>query len=316
LIGVSIKKDNEEEVREFPEDLSAYAGALVKVKKPALFEICSETLALAFDKISRQKWLDLLKVYDHNLFIEVFEQAIGKGKINTLKHHFNLLAHLFQRQFRRPSPFIFTEIDKIPAYIERTDLSSTKMSDNYYYSYNEKERKEQVKAILNYVILLSKHKEEDVKWLEACVNSITGKASRRYINKMLVPMFTRHKEGAFYNAMQQFCINDLQKRTAEEPKPPATWQREVPKAKYDKEVWEMLGSFLESPIETTYNYASKQANRTIVERAIRRVSVDLKMETIRKGSPYTLQITKTQKAYEKELKDYQEDLKLLAKFKV
>lgn len=307
---MSLKNDEEDRVRKFPEDLSAYAGTLVKVKKPALFEICSETLALAFDKICKQKWLDLLNVYDHALFIEVFELAIDKGRINTLKHHFNLLAHFFQK----PSAFIFNEIDKIPKYIERTDLFSNKINN---YSYNKKERKEQIKAILTDVILLSKHKEKDEKWLEDCLNSITEKASRKNINKILVPQFCKNKEGAFYCAMQQFCLADLQKRTASEPQPPKTWKRSVPKTNdYYAAVWEVLRDFIESPTETTFDFRANQARRNQVLNAILNVNIDLKTETIKKGSPHTLRITKTQKAYEKELKNYKEDLKLLVKFKV
>ena len=39
--------------------------------------------------------------------------------------------------------------------------------------------------------------------------------------------------------------------------------------------------------------------------------LDLKMETIKKGSPYTLKLTKTQAAYEKALREWQEDLGIL-----
>ena len=40
-------------------------------------------------------------------------------------------------------------------------------------------------------------------------------------------------------------------------------------------------------------------------------TVDLKYETIKKGSPHLLKITKTQAAFEKKLKNWKEDLSLI-----
>lgn len=48
-----------------------------------------------------------------------------------------------------------------------------------------------------------------------------------------------------------------------------------------------------------------------MEDIIENVVIDLKYETIRKKSSYTLRITKTQETYKKELKAWYEDMKLL-----
>jgi len=50
-----------------------------------------------------------------------------------------------------------------------------------------------------------------------------------------------------------------------------------------------------------------------MENAISNVVIDLKTETIRKGSPHTLRIIKTQEAYDKQMKKWGEDLELLNK---
>ena len=51
-----------------------------------------------------------------------------------------------------------------------------------------------------------------------------------------------------------------------------------------------------------------------MENAIRDVEpIDLKMETIRKGTPHTLRLTKTLDAYEKARKEWKEDLALLGR---
>jgi hypothetical protein len=51
--------------------------------------------------------------------------------------------------------------------------------------------------------------------------------------------------------------------------------------------------------------------RDELARAIDAGKVDLKKETIRTGSPHTLRLTKTQASYERELKKWTEDTKLL-----
>jgi hypothetical protein len=47
--------------------------------------------------------------------------------------------------------------------------------------------------------------------------------------------------------------------------------------------------------------------------AISNTVIDLKTETIKKGSPHTLRITKTQEAYHREMKKWEEDAALLNK---
>ncbi len=48
-----------------------------------------------------------------------------------------------------------------------------------------------------------------------------------------------------------------------------------------------------------------------MERLIELSKVDVKIETIRKGSPHTLRITKTQDSYERALGKWNEDVNLL-----
>ena len=43
--------------------------------------------------------------------------------------------------------------------------------------------------------------------------------------------------------------------------------------------------------------------------------LDLKMETIKKGSPHTLRITKTQSSYQRPMQMWNEDVELLEKVK-
>jgi len=118
------------------------------------------------------------------------------------------------------------------------------------------------------------------------------------------------------NKLFQFCELDLQLRTTNKPQPPADWIMEVPKTNdYYQDRWNILKDFLESPTKSVFDYVAVQAKRKFLEEALRNVKIDLKIETIKKGSPHTLRITKTQGTYKKLLKQWEEDLELLKRIK-
>ena len=48
-----------------------------------------------------------------------------------------------------------------------------------------------------------------------------------------------------------------------------------------------------------------------MDSAVGSVTIDLRMETIKKGSPHTLRLIKTQAAYEKDLANWRIDVSLL-----
>ncbi|WP_438711342.1 hypothetical protein ACSTS3_00170 [Aquimarina muelleri] len=77
----------------------------------------------------------------------------------------------------------------------------------------------------------------------------------------------------------------------------------------------MLTPFLNSPVDSVYEYRANQQLRDIMETAIKNITIDLKTETIKKSRPYTLKIIKTQKEYEKLLTYWNEDNILLEKLK-
>ncbi len=80
-------------------------------------------------------------------------------------------------------------------------------------------------------------------------------------------------------------------------------------------IWDILADFLKSATLQIFDYQAILEKRNEMEYAIRDVVIDIKMETIRKGSPHTLRLTKTQYAYERELAKWKEDVGLLEKLK-
>ncbi len=146
---------------------------------------------------------------------------------------------------------------------------------------------------------------------------MTHAMPRKYVNKVLVPVLQTHpdKTGKLFRALYEVCVQDLKERTAVKPEPPHDWKRKVPRSTGYKEVWEMLRPFLTSPTEQIFDYRKAQRYRDEVGNAIRNVKIDLRTETIRKGSPHTLRIIKTQAAYERALKAWEVDVAILGEVK-
>ena len=109
------------------------------------------------------------------------------------------------------------------------------------------------------------------------------------------------------------CRKNVEQRVNNKPQPPTDWSRQVPVANGDKKQWQLLKEFLESPQQQVFDYRVNQQERKEMEHAISRIVVDLKTETIKKGSPHTLRITKTQAAFNRQMKDWNEDVMLLEK---
>jgi hypothetical protein len=105
----------------------------------------------------------------------------------------------------------------------------------------------------------------------------------------------------------------VEHRVNNKPQPPTDWSGQVPVTTGDKKQWQALKEFLESPHQQVFDYREKQQQRNEMEHAISHVVIDLRTETIRKGSPHTLRITKTQAAYHRQMKDWNEDVMLLEK---
>ena len=85
----------------------------------------------------------------------------------------------------------------------------------------------------------------------------------------------------------------------------------MPKSKYYQNRLDILRSFLESPSQQVFDYRAVKKERGAMVSAIENVTIDLRMETIRKGSPHILRLIKTQAAYELDLKNWEEDVALL-----
>jgi len=283
------------------------------VKKYAL-----AILVQAFDKINIEGWVTLLKAYHPYLFSSVFSQVSNSKSIPKVYHLFKILQSLITHEV---SSFVQSEIDRIPSYLKELNLHKTEKDNQYQTSYKEDElsKKDFIIAIIHHLLDFSKHKANDKQWIERVVNILGSNQERKYINEVLAIVLLDKgvTKGKLYDQIHAMCITDFSHRANNKPQPPIDWSRALPQNlhTYDQDVWDMLQPFLESPTEKVFEYRKAQSYRSRVESALKNVVIDLKTETVKKGSPHTLKITKTQAAYERKYSQWQEDVKLLEQLK-
>ncbi|MEX1193044.1 MAG: 2OG-Fe(II) oxygenase [Brumimicrobium sp.] len=157
---------------------------------------------------------------------------------------------------------------------------------------------------------------EDVNWSDRIGQSVQSQSDWKYIHKTLAPILVEEKNTSKLSLnWVSFCKGYLKERVNTKPEPPADWVRELPKTNDHTEVWEMLEDFMNSPEQQVYEYRRGKEYRQLFESAILNAKVDLKTETIKKGSPHTLKIIKTQDSYENKLRTWKKDRALLENLK-
>jgi hypothetical protein len=294
----------------FSDDFSIVATILLKLKNETfILEKCEALLAAIFKNIHVNNWTALLQHYEPILFKHIFESVATRNDVYCINHILEILKSLNSIPSSSLDDFLQYHIQYIPTYLENIQLSKLKDENRYETEKNET-RKKMIIAILEKVIALSECKEKDTDWINRLVEIITKSLPRNYVNNVLI-IILENKKGILVKKIKQLCILNLTERTAVKPNPPANWKRNLPDTKNDVEVWNILAPFLESADAQIFEYKKAQSYRSQMESAINRVTIDLKMETIAKGSPHVLKITKTQAAYERQLKKWHEDMAIL-----
>ncbi|SDC16363.1 2OG-Fe(II) oxygenase [Niabella drilacis] len=169
---------------------------------------------------------------------------------------------------------------------------------------------------LHHLLWMAKKASPVAAWIQEILPILTKDLQRSYVHKVLAPLLLQVKDGSkLTDGLRQSCRDYLQQRADQQPQPPPDWSRPLPDTKQYSKEWQLLKTFLESPTEQVFNFRKNQAERTALEHAIKNATIDLKTETIKTGSPHTLRITKTQATYQRQMKDWKEDVVLLEKLK-
>ena len=294
-------------------DFSIVADILAKIKEETFLKENGEAILVAtFAHIKIKSWIELLQHYQPEIFTPIFQKVAGTNDIDVIHHLLKVLIALDSLNSPSLNPFLLEHIQNIPDYLSKVKLGKVKET-TYYYRNEGSSRKETIIAIVEKVLGLSQHKEADDEWIQRILKSMTSSLNRGYVNEVLsiILLSLTYNHRVLAKILYEVCVKDLSRRTKEKPMPLPNWKRSVPNTKDDLEVWEILKPFLQSTTQQVFEYRANQSYRDEMANAINRLTIDLKMETIRRGSPHTLKLTKTQAAYEKSLEKWKEDVKLL-----
>jgi hypothetical protein len=301
------------EDRFLEEDFSVIAQALAQ---PACRQLWTSSapdlLTAAFTGINAESWIQLAQSVEPAMLTPSFKKAAKSGEAKKLNHYLGILLSFIEVKQPELESFVLQQLEDLAQAYQQAQVSKLKKEKYDYYN-DVPARIETAKAIVQKILLLSQLKEAETDWLYELLDALVSPGPRKYVNKVLVATVLADEcpGGSLSNWLRHACIGDLQDRTAVLPQPPENWSMAVPSSNRYRDEWEMLRSFLESTTQQFFDYSQNEAYRDHLTRIIQAQKIDLRMETIRKGRPYTLRITKTQATYETELKNYKEDQKLL-----
>ncbi|REG84530.1 2OG-Fe(II) oxygenase family protein [Algoriphagus antarcticus] len=284
-----------------PTNYNAVADWLINGNKTTfLLNLLPERLHLFFEKIDTESWIKLFKFLSRENGTILFEKLTKALTLSVLEKLLDVLQVMMEDKTLKPLATV--QIQKLPKYFKLV--------------YDEYDHRVNAPAFTN-LFWTAKHASSTAEWTNEILETLIQKPNRTYIHGTIAPQLLSVKEPSeLTHKLLLFCQEYLQQRANNEPQPPASWSRPMPdnfgSHKYQ---WQILKDFLESPTEQNFDFRKNQTERKELEYAIKSSVVDLKTETIKKGSPHTLRITKTQAAYHRQMNDWNEDVALLEKLK-
>ena len=282
-------------------NFNAIADWVVNRKDDAFFLKLGESICrLYFTKIDTAHWLQLIDFFPWKVSEQIFSRVTEEISLSVAEQLLAILHTLSARGLY--DDLVVEEIRKLPGHLAALPVNPAKKQFTI------------TRNALGDLFEIEKRMPQGETWINHMTDVLTRHPVRNYINGILVPeLLTLEGKTKLASNLLLFCRQYLQARVDNPPQPPANWSRQVPSGTGEDGRWQLLKAFLESPDQQVFDYRKNQAERTELENAIRHVTIDLRTETIRKGSPHTLRIIKTQAAYEKAMKIWNEDRELLNK---
>jgi len=251
-----------------------------------------------FTKINTDHWIELIHFYRPEITQKMFGLITQNISLPVIEQLLSVLRALSVTD--KPDNLLVSQVEKLPGYFSELSINTAKKNIPLSGT-----------ALLD-LFWIEKKLPQDEAWIIHIAEILTQNQQRNYVKHVLIPQLLVLTERTLLaNKILLTCRQYLLERVANKPQPPADWSRQVPDTANYKKQWQLLKAFLESPTQQVFDYRKNQSQRNDLENAITHVEIDLKTETIRKGSPHTLRITKTQAAYNREMKIWNEDMDLL-----
>jgi hypothetical protein len=141
-----------------------------------------------------------------------------------------------------------------------------------------------------------------------------NKLNRKWVYKIAIHILqsfaTRH---ILFEELKKCTVQYLTISTMLEPVYPTDYVRYFPDVAKKNKLDELLKDFCENPNIYTLDYRKAEQERKEMQSRINHYHLDIITDTIKKGSPYTLRLTKNTNTYNRFMKEFEEDGKMLGK---
>lgn len=263
-------------------------------------EIGNRLLTIHFLKIDSDHWAKLADFYPVRYLEDLFQHIAQQDSQPTITHLLSILNALSVKE--SCFSLIANQMKEIPACFSK--LNSTL----------KKEKPLITPQTLRDLLSIESRFPQTKEWVGSMTSLMTEVKDRNYINTTLTgELIAVNSYSELAYQLMRSCRNNLQQRVNNKPEPPSDWSRPVPDTLIKDPTCGFLVAFLQSPDQHVYDYRQKQDKRMALENIIQYVDIDLSTETIRKGSPHVLRLTKTTASYNRQLKQWHEDVNLLEK---
>lgn len=272
---------------------------ILQKKEALLFEMDEDTIQHYFLKIEAGCWFKLFQLMPTGKVLQLLGKITHPISVPVLE---KLLAVLVSLSTQKPfHEMVFLFFDKLPQHF------------NFLYG---KQSKRIDKDALHHLFTLEKTLSPVHSRVREIAKSMFVNPEHTYLSTVLVPsLLSTETTTKLMIQLLDLSVEYLQSRVDNKPQPPANWTRPVPEKSRYQTQWDILEDFLNSPTEQVFDYRKVKHERELMEEAIRSVTIDLKMETIKKGSPHLLRITKTRDKYNRQMNIWNKNVSLLKKIK-
>jgi len=297
LISEGIGLSDSNEIKNY----DSIANWVFRNESKSFIKLCNiGALKHYFVKISTEKWFEILVKTEIDTLKYLFENVLKNSTLASVLQWTNFaILGIKNEKLKEIIKSYYLQIDTyLKPYFENKKILGITLTSE----------------IVRNIIELEELIHQDDTHQYHLAEILTFNPTRDYLHSIIIPTITNYpNKTSFAKILLQKSVLHLQELVSNKPLPPANWKREVPQTSSYTKQWATLKAFLEAENMETYEIKAVQNIRNEFEEAIKSVKIDLRTETIKKGSPHTLKITKTKDAYKRAFKNWEEDEILLKK---
>ena len=235
-----------------------------------------------FLKLPIESWSGLTSLLGEKQLEDILNMASSSTQQGVIERYLEVLQYLYQNKIA--TAIIKNCLAQLPGAMSQHIKAIKQGQDPGF--------RQMIRISLWFSARLSLSDE----WQEQMLDIITSTQQTTYRNDILIPTLLEGKQNdPLYKSILNRTIDFL--NSLSEPQPPKDYKRPLPKEALPAKFYQLLVEFFQSPDQLHFDYSFAQKHRDELERALYHADLDIKTETVKRGSPYTLRITKTNKKY-------------------